>query len=265
MSARLGPAGLVVAPVAAALAALLLLSVLQDLLLYATHGGVLTPEQWQAGTRWLLEVNSERSFYTWVSSSLIFLNAVLLFVIALRAPGRFWSWGLLSFGFVLLSMDEAMAFHERLGSLLGQYVETGGIFHFAWVIPGLLICIAAGLAFIPLLRSLPRPTMLLFVLSGAAYVGGALGMEMLGSRHAEQHGTYTMTYQMMANLEEGLEGLGMLLFLYALVRHALAQRILALPEPAAATVRQPASSPPASSPSGDARPARPAPVRAAAA
>jgi hypothetical protein len=235
---KLSQAGLFILPFATAMSLLVLASVVQDLLIYHSHGGQVSREQWVRNTRWLLETNSELSFYSWASAAIIFLNAALLFVIALACRRRFWEWLILSAIFVLLSADEAMSFHERLVSVIQSRWALDGVFHFAWVIPGMIFCAVVGLAYIPFLLALPRRTAILMLLSGVVFVAGAIGIEMIGGSFAAETGTFTMTYQMLTNLEEALEGLGMVVFLYALVDHAVALGALSLrPQPVAEPVQ----------------------------
>jgi enamine deaminase RidA (YjgF/YER057c/UK114 family) len=206
---------------------LIALSISQDVYIYVMNSGNTTEEIWLRETRWIIEVNSEKSAYTWASASVIFVNAAILYVIALLGRSMAWGWLCLAVIFLLLSMDEALSFHERMSAVVDRHVSTGGIFHFSWVIPALVFCLVVGLAYIPFLLALPRRTMLLMAGSGAIFVSGAVGMEMVGSGFAETSGTYTMTYQMLANLEEALEGAGMLLFLYTLVDYLITERLVA--------------------------------------
>jgi hypothetical protein len=54
------------------------------------------------------------------------------------------------------------------------------------------------------------------MLAGAGYVGGALGMEMIGGAYASAYG-YDAYYPVLTIVEETLEMLGILLFLHALL------------------------------------------------
>ena len=225
--AGLGTAGRFVLPFALVVGSLALSSFLQDFVIYARHGGYPTRENWIQDTVWLLEVTSEKSFYTWASSSLIFLNAVVLLLIATHTRTTRLAWSALCILFFFLSMDEALSFHERLDDVVHHFGPTSGAFHYAWVIPGMAFCVVVGLAFSPFLWSLPRRTMILFVVAGGVFVSGAIGFEMLGSRSEDLTGIYTMTYQMLANVEETLEGVGMLIFLYALVDYGIGAGLLA--------------------------------------
>ena len=58
-----------------------------------------------------------------------------------------------------------------------------------------------------------------FVTAGVIFLTGALGIEMLGAREADLYDTTTVTYCLLYSLEEMLEMLGIILFIYALLSH----------------------------------------------
>ncbi len=190
-------------------------SLIQDILVYAT--ATLAPSQ----KIWRLDVDVEQSVYTWFSASLILVNAAMLALIALeegeRPGGMHRRWMTLAAIFVLLSADEAIAFHEWLSQRLHEAYQTGGLFYFAWVIPGMAFCLALAVAYGPFLYRLPRRTRFWAVVAAVTFLSGALGLEMLGGRLAEQQGVDVLGYRLMATAEEALEGLGMVMFLYALL------------------------------------------------
>jgi hypothetical protein len=51
------------------------------------------------------------------------------------------------------------------------------------------------------------------------YIGGAIGVELIGSRHAELHGYENWAYSMIATLEESLEMAGLIVFIWALLKY----------------------------------------------
>jgi hypothetical protein len=51
------------------------------------------------------------------------------------------------------------------------------------------------------------------------YIGGAIGVELIGSHHAELYGYENWTYSMIATLEESLEMAGLIVFIWALLKH----------------------------------------------
>jgi hypothetical protein len=62
--------------------------------------------------------------------------------------------------------------------------------------------------------------MALFTVSGAFYVGGALGMEMVGGLLVEQYGFADWRYIVAVHVEESLEMFGASLFLVGLIHHS---------------------------------------------
>jgi hypothetical protein len=113
----------------------------------------------------------------------LFLCALILLVIASvkkERGDRFTRhWFVLSAIFALMSLDETAAIREQTTTPIKNYLNSGGVFLFAWVIPALAFVVFAGLYFLRFLLSLDATTRRRFLLAGAVYVGGALGMEMV--------------------------------------------------------------------------------------
>ena len=59
----------------------------------------------------------------------------------------------------------------------------------------------------------------LFVLSGAVYVGGALGFELLGGWYASSEGVGNIQYAIITTFEELFEMLGIVFFIYSLLTY----------------------------------------------
>ncbi len=174
----------------------------------------------------LFYVDTEMNIPTVFTVLLILLAAFLLAVIV-RQEGKLRSphapqWALLSFGFVLMAMDEAFQFHERLNIPIGKLFGDGssmGFFFFPWVIPGIVMVIVLGLYFSRFLLHLPAATRISFLLAATLYLGGAIGVELIGSRHAELHGYENWAYSMIATIEESLEMAGLIVFIWALLSY----------------------------------------------
>jgi hypothetical protein len=171
----------------------------------------------------LFFVNAEQSIPTLYSTLMLLASALLLAAVARtgarRGPAR--PWLVLSLLFCVLAIDEFASLHEdsssRVQSLLG--VE-GGVFLFAWVIPGALVVAVVAIAFVPFLRSLPPSTRRGFLLAGILFVGGAIGVEMVGSAYLDAHGgVEDMAYAFLTALEEGLEMTGVAVFVWTLLRY----------------------------------------------
>lgn len=91
-------------------------------------------------------------------------------------------------------------------------------FYFAWVMPGTIIVITLGIIFLKFLRNLPVNTRNQFMLSGIIYVGGALGVEMIGG-HYYYHGISSFGYSLITTMEESFEMIGIIYFIYALLNY----------------------------------------------
>ena len=73
-----------------------------------------------------------------------------------------------------------------------------------------------AIAYARFLIHLPRRTCVLFLLAGAVYVGGALGMEMVAAVYDQSHGYENAVTASLSTVEETMEMLGLVLFNYAL-------------------------------------------------
>jgi hypothetical protein len=78
------------------------------------------------------------------------------------------------------------------------------------------------LLYLQFLAALPARTRFLFLLAATLYVGGALGVEMLGSNYYFHYGPDTLAYQLIITVEEGMEMFGVVTFLYALFSYMAA-------------------------------------------
>jgi len=157
--------------------------------------------------RQLFDLDQENNIPSWYSGTALFVTAVFLWLCArekkaLQDP---WTrqWYVLTVAFFFLAIDEIAGLHETFNTL----VEIN------WAVPGGVLAIALGFALTPFLLELHRRTAILFAVSGVVYFGGAVVMELL----AVPFNTNTLRYYMMTLWEEGLEMLGVVLFLYALL------------------------------------------------
>jgi hypothetical protein len=171
----------------------------------------------------LFNVEAEGNIPTAFSAFLLLFAALLLAVIAVleRTQNRSGAlhWAVLSFGFLYMSADEAMSFHERwTGSVRNLWGDENlGIFYFAWVIPGIAIVLVLALFFLRFTFRLSARTRLTFLIAATLYIGGAIGVELVGAQFAELHGTGNLIYSMIATVEESLEMGGVIIFVWGLV------------------------------------------------
>ncbi len=115
-----------------------------------------------------------------------------------------------------LAFDELVQIHERFILPVRGLFDSSGIFYFAWVIPAIAVLIGllpVGLKFI---RRLDRGVRFLFVLAAVIYVGGALGMELVGGYLCTTRGCTDPAYVAGTIAEESAEMAGMLVLVHAL-------------------------------------------------
>ena len=81
-----------------------------------------------------------------------------------------------------------------------------------------------GAAFVPFLLPLPRPTARRFLLAGAIYVTGAVGLEILGNDMVRERLRHTLQYCLSTTVEEGMEMIGVILFIHTLLHYMRGSR-----------------------------------------
>ncbi len=136
-----------------------------------------------------------------------------------RPDGRRFYWLGLTILFLFLTIDEGAAIHEAVGSYFERYLFAEGFLYFMWVVPYGIATVVLGLVFLKFVWELPKNTRVRFIVAGVIFLTGVLGIEMLGAREADLHGTETVAYCILYSLEEMLEMLGIILFIYALLSH----------------------------------------------
>lgn len=169
----------------------------------------------------LFNIGLERNVPTFFASFLLFFCGLLFLLLRqLSSPADRGTsvWLLLSLTFIFLSIDEFASIHELLIKPVREGLGAGGLLFFAWVIPYGVAVIALAFAVTPFLWSLGGRYRFLFGASAAAYLGGAIGIEMLGGAHLEsQDLVIDLTYRLFQTLEESLEFTGLLILAYTLV------------------------------------------------
>ena len=155
------------------------------------------------------DLDEEESFGTWFNSGLLLIAAVLLVHRArvLRAQGDAWHtwWLIMGIGFCVMSMDEIAGMHEWMNSMMKDT---------PWTVIGFPIFGLVALAYLPFLWHYRWRTGLLFLLAGAIYGGGAVGVE-----HFTDSDVNSLHYNMWTALEEGMEMLGVIVLIYTVLDH----------------------------------------------
>lgn len=171
----------------------------------------------------VFSLDGERNIPTAYNVFLLLVPTLLLATITFlekRETGSIpWYWAILMFGFCFMSMDEAWTIHEDLIIPIREKFfghGSGGAFHAAWVIPGMGVVLVLLLFYLRFLFRLPKKHSIAFFISGAVYLFGALGMEMIDNYYMTLHGN-DYYYKLQTIVEESFEMTGLILFIRALL------------------------------------------------
>jgi len=165
----------------------------------------------------LFDLDVETSVSTFVQSSLLLVAAVLLWLFGRVEPRiRTVAW-ILAAATLWVAADEASQIHELLIVPLDRLLDTGGVFRYGWVIPGLAVAAAVVVLTIRLLRVLDRDVAVLLALGGGLYLLGVLGVEMAGGAWLDGGGSETVYRMVFTSIEETLEGAGIVVAVAALL------------------------------------------------
>ena len=193
----------------------------------------------QSGVVPLFSLSYESNVPTFYSAAILSLAAILLGVSAVAAKktgdGFVPHWWVLALGFFYIAVDEVFSIHEMAGSLL----RLSGVLYFSWIVPATGVVFIVGVSYIRFLRHLPSRTRWRFLIAGALYVGGAVGMELPLGYWTEKHGAHNLGYGLIDAVEESLEMLAINLFNLWLIDH-LADKAVTLRFQHAESTGQPA-------------------------
>ncbi len=173
----------------------------------------------------LFNVGTELNLPAFFSTFILVFAALLLAVITVlekkRQASHVSHWAMLAFGFLFMAVDEAVTLHEMMVEPTRTLLGDGnlGAFYFAWVIPGIVLVLVLGLYFLKFLLHLPAKTRFTFLMAAIIYLSGAIGLELIGGRYAELHGTHNLAYNMISTVEESLEMAGVIIFIWALLAY----------------------------------------------
>lgn len=166
------------------------------------------------------DLDHERSAGNFFSACLLLLNSVLFWIAWKLKSGTgevSRPWALLSALFCFLAIDELSFIHERLTEPVRSVLDTSGLFYFAWIIPYGVGVAILSVWMLPVLRKIDPVIRKWFLLAAALYLGGAIGMEMLGGRHSEAVGETGVVWGLLTAAEESLEMAGLITLVYALL------------------------------------------------
>ena len=177
---------------------------------------------------WLDSLNMDRELNlpTLFSSTLLLMAALLMHRLR-KTSDRITAqdWHLLSKIFIFLALDEALQIHEIL-IIPGLRHQVHPALASTWVVPYAVLALILLWRFRRFLGSISRATASRLLRSGAVYIGGAIGMEMIGSFAVRSNliRLHSPWYGAITGLEEALELLGIVLLIDALLRALLDQR-----------------------------------------
>lgn len=170
----------------------------------------------------LTDVNAEANVPAWFSGGLLLFCSLLLVVIAAlkktSSDRYFRHWLGLSLIFAYLSLDEVTQLHERTIMPLRTSLKATGLLYSTWVLLGATFVGIVLLTYWKFLAHLPAKMRRLFLLSGAIYVGGAIGVELAHGYYLNFYGK-DMGYALIATVEEFCEMMGIILFIYTLLSY----------------------------------------------
>jgi len=176
----------------------------------------------------------EGNIPTYFSASLLITIALLAgFIARLKRQAKesfAFHWGVLALGFAYISLDEAAALHELSMQPLRSMSRHSGlqlpeIFYFAWLIVGIPVVITFGIAYLRFFLHLPPQIKPVFAIAFVFYVGGVVGLEMIGSKYLVTY-VYDLSrlaaypkYWVITTIEELLEFSGLIIFIYGLLEY----------------------------------------------
>lgn len=167
------------------------------------------------------DFDSEGNFPSLYSTITLVFCSLLMTIIAILKKtinSRYAkSWWALSGVFLYLSIDENCSIHEVLIPLIRNAFHTKGLLYFPWIIFGFVFVIIFLISFRELIYNLPLKIRNLFLISGAIYIAGVLGLESIGGYLGDVIGFNTKAYWITSTVEELLEMFGILLFIYSLL------------------------------------------------
>jgi hypothetical protein len=179
------------------------------------------------GTETLVEafsLNSEQNLPTWFASASLLVCSVLIYVIALakKSMGDSYArhWTALSAIFLLLSLDETARYHELSAKVIKRFLVLSGPLQSGWVIPASVAVLVFLVAYLKFLAHLPSRTRWMFIASWGLLFGGSIGIEIVGDYFQfVVFGSRNLAVNMISTLEECLELMGMVVFIYALTSY----------------------------------------------
>ena len=167
----------------------------------------------------LFYLDNEMSVPTFYSACALMLSGLILSLIALKKKDlqeKYLSWLGLGLLFMFLSIDEICVIHEHLSGIVQKSYKTTGFLYFGWVIPYGILILVLGTTYFKFVMALQPKVRYYMILSGAIFIMGSVGVEMITAKIAFIGGEENWAYISLMTIEEAMEMFGIALFIYTL-------------------------------------------------
>ena len=173
----------------------------------------------------LVAIDEEQNIPTYFSSLMWLVCALLSLGIAAAEKANrrsYFYWAALSLICLYISVDEFVAFHERVvNAQVRGPVATREPFYVSWVLVYAVVVAAVALTFGRFVLRLPSEIRRLIIIAGVAYVFAAMGFEWLSGIYLTTHDwSFGLGYHVVTLFEETLEMAAIVMLLYALMSYA---------------------------------------------
>jgi hypothetical protein len=199
---------------------LVCIMVLVGLHILVVSAAVMFPGPVLQGMRGAFDLNEERNVPSKFSAAQLALATVLLLVLFSRSRGAHSRdrgyWLALAALFTYMTLDEYFSIHERLDIPVTNLLGSGSVPKFAWVVPYTVLLAVFAVGFFRFWWRQPPVIRWQLAVAGSIYVGGALGMELIGSWLSDTVGDASPVYLVEVVIEESMELLGIALFIRTL-------------------------------------------------
>ncbi|RDV25572.1 hypothetical protein DXV75_09790 [Alteromonas aestuariivivens] len=180
----------------------------------------------------LFDLNKEANIPTYFSSFLMASCAVFMVLLchAHKSLATPWHrhWAFLGLVFISMSIDEISQIHEKSIEPLKHFfgIQPGDYLTNAWVILAFIFLPVMALLYFRFLMAMERRSAILFITSGAVYISGVAGVEMVSGVMKGLYSTQSLAFAISTTVEETLELLGLALFSFALTDYAARQKFI---------------------------------------
>ncbi len=178
----------------------------------------------------LFEIYGEGNLTSLFSTGILLIAGLLLLMISAFAHQNKMDscrqWLVLGLIFILLSIDESVSLHERLGTIGANLlnIEDPTVANYMWLIPGGIFALLVAIGYTRFIINLPKRTEYLVIIAGATFVAGAVLVEIVEGVIASLYSFDSPLIRVSAQIEESLELLGVIVLIYALLDY-LAQQL----------------------------------------